>query len=251
MQNTTPSPDASAHPPPTAPRRFGWPQVLGIVLVTVVVTVAATVWLIRTYVLPAPFTPVVLSPQEMQVVEAKLARLDLPGAYPQQRSPGIGEPDRRAERDRPLIDLDANDGPLVPELYREDPASRTVMFTQRELNGLIARDPNLVGRAAVHLAPGQLSLQMLIPLDPEFPLLGGRNLRVAAGLGLAYADGRPQVVLKGVSLMGVPIPNAWLGGIKNVDLVREFGDEGFWKAVAEGIESVQVQDGRLTLVLRE
>jgi len=39
--------------------------------------------------------------------------------------------------------------------------------------------------------------------------------------------------------MGVPIPNAWLGGIKNIDLVKEFGaDKGFWKTFSDGVENL-------------
>ena len=52
-----------------------------------------------------------------------------------------------------------------------------------------------------------------------------------AGVELAYRQSRPIVVLKGVSVMGVPVPNAWLGGIKNIDLVNEYGEgDGFWQA---------------------
>ena len=53
-------------------------------------------------------------------------------------------------------------------------------------------------------------------------------------------------------MWGVPIPNAWLGGLKNIDLVREFGGgEGFWKALADGIEDIRVQDGKLLIQLAE
>jgi len=60
------------------------------------------------------------------------------------------------------------------------------------------------------------------------------------------------VVLRGISLWGVPIPNSWLGGIKNVDLVKEFGgDSGFWKGFAEGIEYIRVKNGILAIQLKE
>ncbi|MCG7996974.1 MAG: hypothetical protein JAZ06_16330 [Candidatus Thiodiazotropha taylori] len=42
---------------------------------------------------------------------------------------------------------------------------------------------------------------------------------------LAFRDANPVVILKSVSIKGVPKPNAWLGGLKNIDLVSEFGDE--------------------------
>ena len=81
---------------------------------------------------------------------------------------------------------------------------------------------------------------------------GGRTLRVNAGVELSFANGRPLVKLKGVSLMGVPIPNAWLGNLKNVDLVNEFGaNPGFWQSFAAGVDYIQVEDGRLLVRLKE
>ncbi len=53
-------------------------------------------------------------------------------------------------------------------------------------------------------------------------------------------------------MMGIPIPNAWLGGLKNIDLVSEFGaDEGFWKSFSDGVENIQVEDGRIRIKLKE
>ncbi len=93
---------------------------------------------------------------------------------------------------------------------------------------------------------------MLISLDPDFPILGGKTIKLTAGLVLSWQDDRPIVILKGVSVMGVPIPNAWLGGIKNVDLVKEFGqDEGFWKVFSEGVKAIQVVEGELLIELKE
>jgi hypothetical protein len=52
--------------------------------------------------------------------------------------------------------------------------------------------------------------------------------------------------------MGVPMPNAWLGGIKNIDLVKEFGeDKGFWKAFADGVEDIKIKEGHLRIKLKE
>jgi hypothetical protein len=52
--------------------------------------------------------------------------------------------------------------------------------------------------------------------------------------------------------MGVPIPNAWLGNLKNIDLVQEFGgNRGFWKTFADGIEYIHVENGRLLIKLKE
>jgi hypothetical protein len=60
------------------------------------------------------------------------------------------------------------------------------------------------------------------------------------------------IILRGISLWGVPLPSAWLGNMKNIDLVREFGaDQGFWQAVADGVEEISVAEGRLRIRLKE
>ena len=97
-----------------------------------------------------------------------------------------------------------------------------------------------------------VSARILIQLDQDLPVLGGKTLRVKAGVTFAYRDGRPLVVLRGISVMGVPMPSAWLGGMKNVDLVQEFGgDTGFWKAFSDGVEDIRVEEGQLTVRLKE
>lgn len=91
-----------------------------------------------------------------------------------------------------------------------------------------------------------------VPLEEDFPVMGGKTLRINAGVELAFQNGKPIVKLKGVSLMGVPVPNAWLGNLKNVDLVQEFGaDPGFWKSFADGVENISVVEGELKVKLKE
>ena len=52
--------------------------------------------------------------------------------------------------------------------------------------------------------------------------------------------------------MGVPVPSAWLGGMKNIDLVEHYGSEsGFWKAFADGVDNIRIRDGYMTMVLKE
>jgi hypothetical protein len=117
---------------------------------------------------------------------------------------------------------------------------------------MMAKNTDLADKLAIDLAENMVSIKLLIPLDPDFPMLGGQTLKVKAGAELAYRDGRPVVKLKGVSLMGVPMPNAWLGGIKNIDLIKEFGaDEGVWKSIADGVESISVVEGFLKIQLKE
>ena len=116
----------------------------------------------------------------------------------------------------------------------------------------MASNTDLANRVAIDLADDLVSANMLVTLPPDFPFMGGKTLRIRTGLELAYRAAKPVVVLRGVSIMGVPMPNAWLGGLKNVDLIEQFGaNQGFWQAFADGVESIRVQEGKLQVRLKE
>lgn len=204
-------------------QRTNWPKT---VLVTVVVSVAVTVltvWLISTWLFPKQFRPAHLTAKEEQVLETKLNRLN-----PQSRK----QPS--------------------PQPYRETETDRQIILTERELNGLLAKNPDLAQKLAIDLSDNLASANLLLPLDPDLPVVGGKTLRVSAGLELRYTGQKPVVILRGISIWGVPIPNAWLGGIKNIDLVEQFGGKrGFWQAFSNGVADIRVEDGRLLIRLKE
>jgi hypothetical protein len=205
-----------------------WTHVLLIVLATIVVTVGVTYWVLATWVFVKEFKPVQLNAREEQVLNSKLRAIGYQ-----------------------VDELDAQ-GNLKPEPYSEVGARREVSFSERELNAMLARNTDLAHKLAIDLSDELVSAKLLIPLEPDFPLLGGKTLRVNAGVEMAYRESRPIVILKGVSVMGVPIPNAWLGNLKNVDLVNEFGaDRGFWKSFSEGVDNIRVEEGQMKIKLRE
>jgi len=96
---------------------------------------------------------------------------------------------------------------------------------------------------AIALSTDMVSVKLVVPVDDDFPVLGGKTLRLNCGITLRHEAGEPVVALRGVSIGGVPIPDAWLGNIKNVDLVREFGGQGgFWDLFSKGVEDIKVED---------
>jgi len=223
----------------TPKRRFGWLQVMGIVIVTILISVIATLWLIQTYVFPTKFKPVELDKQETQALQHKLDQLEqIQLELPNEQS-SITKP--------PNSSL-----PLEPEPYHEKNAVRELFFTEKELNALLAKNTDLAQKLAIDLSDNLMSAKLLVLLEPEFPVLGGKTIKVNAGVELGYAEGKPILILRGISIMGVPLPNAWLGGIKHVDLIKEFGAQpGFWKAFADGIEHINVDNGNLKIKLKE
>jgi len=203
------------------PTRNPW-RTFGIIIISVILTLVVAYVVARIYLFPSEFTPVTLNQGEQQRLDRKLARLGEHGAA------------------------------LSPEPYHEDDASRDISFSERELNALLARNTDLAGRMAIDLADDLASVKLLGPLDPDLPFVGGRTLKVTAGLELRIQGDRPRAILKGVSVWGVPLPNAWLGNMKNIDLLQAYGKAGgFWQAVREGVEELDIRDGKLHIRLKK
>lgn len=212
-------------------QKIGCLHIAGLILLTVFLSVSVTVWVIQYFLFPKPFQPVTLNEHETSVLENKLQQIGLPDLM------GKGSPQTED---------------LTPEPYTEEGAKREVSLSEKELNALLATNTDMGEKAVIDLADNLASAKILLPLDPDLPFVGGKTLKVHAGMELAYANAQPVVKLKGVSVWGVPLPNAWLGNLKNVDLVNEFGsDAGFWKSFADGVENIQVEEGHLLIKLKE
>ena len=224
-------------------RSLRWSHILWIILATILVTAGATYWVVRTYVFANDFKPVVLKQKEVAVLNQKLEQL---GFSPESIPPAS---DGKGAAQANEFNAEGN---LAPQAYSEVGIKREVSLTERELNSLLAKNTDLARKLAIDLSDNLMSAKLLVPVDQDFPILGGKTLRVTGGMEVAYENSKPVVVLRGVSIMGIPIPNAWLGGMKNIDLVKEFStSEGFWKAFADGVEDIHVEDGRLKINLKE
>ncbi len=214
---------------------MGCLSVVGLMLLTIVISVALTVWFVNWYLFPKRFEPVELSLGEQQVLEQKLERFEGFGGL--QASPET---------------VDTESGTLTPVPYSEQGANRVLSLSERELNAILAKNTDLADKLAVDLSDDLISARLRLPLDPDFPFFGGKLLKARAGVELRYEQDKPVVVLKGISVMGVPVPNAWLGGIKNINLIKEFGESpGFWKSFSEGVKNVSVVQGNLQIELKE
>ncbi len=216
----------------TKQKKGGCLRTLGIMLITVIISVAATLFIANHYLFPKKFDPVELNQREEGELNQKLKQFGLPTFSTSNNVDTVQK--------------------LEPTPYSEEGAKREVSFTEKELNAMLAKNTDLADKAVIDLSENLASVNVLMPLDSDFPVLGGKTLKLNAGAELAFANGRPIVKLKGVSIWGVPMPNAWLGNLKNVDLVQEFGgDEGFWKSFADGVENIHVAERRLVIKLKE
>ena len=140
---------------------------LKIVLVTVVVAIAVstlTAWLISVYLFPKQFRPTQLSAKEEQVLENKLSHLN-PRIQKQPSSEG------------------KTPAQLAPQPYRETEASREISLTERELNGLLAKNTDLAKKLAIDLSDNLASANLLLPLDPDLPRFGWKDPAGDGGTG--------------------------------------------------------------------
>ena len=215
-------------------------MVLGIIVGVIVVSVVGTIFFARLWLFPSPFIPVVLSQQEESRLETKLVNFEkMVGSSTQDVALSV-YPEKSIE------------GQLEPQAYSEVGAIRAITLSEREVNALLANNTNLADRFSIDFADDLVSAKMLIPVVSDFPVFGGKVLRVKAGVELTYRDSRPIVILKGVSVMGVPVPSEWLGGLKNIDVIAQYGaDSGFWKSFSAGVDSIVVTDGNLHVKLKE
>ncbi len=207
-------------------------RTIGIVLLTITLSVGISISVVIVMLFPGDFKPVTLNQNETQLLEKKLHKLE-------------------QLQSTTTLSKSANEA-LKPEPYSEQGASRDIALSERELNALVARNTDMAHRLVIDLSDNLASASLLVPVDPEFPVLGGKTVKMSAGLEMRFSENRPVIILKGVSIWGVPVPNAWLGNLKNIDLVSEYGDKkGFWKSFADGIDSIDVKEGTLRIHLKE
>lgn len=223
--------------PPASKFRFGCLHVLVIMAAVILATALLTAWWVKHNIYASNFTPTKLSSKDQEILNSKLALLGEPG------------------KDRESYPLDKSHDrmpALEPERYTEKGARREISLTEKELNALIANKPEVARRVAIKLSDDMVSVKLVVPMDEEILFLGGKTLRLSMGVTLGYENSRPMVALQGVTLGGIPLPNAWLGNLKYKNLVDEFGTEqGFWKLFSDGVQDIQVKEGRILIKLKE
>ena len=222
---------------PVVASRWGWVRPVVMVICASAIATVIAVWVITHYIFPAQLRPVTFSSSEERVLDAKVKSL----SSLQQEEPQSHQPPELTEK-----------MPLKPERYSEEGTGREVTLSEKEINALLARNSDLARKLAIDLDDDMVSMKLLIPVEEGMPFLGGKTILVTAGVELAYTGGRPVVALKGVSLWGIPLPNAWLGNMKNIDLVKEYGvGKGFWHSFAAGVDGMKVEKGNLKIRLKE
>ncbi|MBB5037524.1 LmeA family phospholipid-binding protein [Prosthecobacter dejongeii] len=196
----------------------------GILLLGCGLTAAATAWWVKRNIYADLIQPVSLTNQEQQMLEAKLHVLETSAAPASQPETSPGENER------------------------------TLVITAKEINAYLASQ-NLGETVQVQLGTDSISATVLapVPADAGLPLISGTTVRLGVNLS-ARMDDQKKVALQvnDVRLGGLPMPNAWLGYIKGVNLAGENleKDPGLQRFLA-GIQSLKITSEGLRIVLAE
>ncbi|MGB6221287.1 hypothetical protein, partial [Haloferula sp.] len=186
-----------------APPKKGSCLIKGLFIVAVLALIAGGVWWWQN----RPIDPVVLSPEEKQVVEQKVEAI-------QQEAPA--EP-------------------------TYEPGKREIELTQRELNGLLNEHTTLGDTVKFELATDAVHARVEMPLDKDVPVIGGSTLKAKARFLVHEDENGVNLVIEDVTVWGVSMPNDWLGGLKGRNLLGEvIGGKGGKLA---GVNSIKIEPG--------
>jgi len=179
------------------------------------------------------FSPVELSKTEQQIVDGKL---EVAGGDAVFAEPGLMEP---------------NDNPVI--LREED--RRTIVFTEREINGVLHHNTDLAEKLYIDLKRDALVAKVIYPFEEETPIVGGKTLRLNVTMKMFLDEnGELQFTLDDVSVGGIPLPNAWLFDMKDknlIDLDSSPNGSGLLKRIADGIADFKVENGQIRIRLNE
>jgi hypothetical protein len=129
--------------------------------------------------------------------------------------------------------------------------SKTIVLSEREINGFL-KEQGFGEQVKVKIDNGAISATALVPFDKDVPFIGGHTVRLKVAVNTELdKDHRLALRITDVNVGGISPPNAWLGGIKGVNLLADDSKDSPFKEIADGIKSFDVKDGEVRVVLND
>jgi len=244
-------PSAPAASPPAAKKTrwllYGCGALVAVLLL-ILATLAITLWWIQ-----RPIKPVVLSAREQAEVEEKLQHLGGEKASP---APTASATARAAERPAragaptPAVAASTGADPEQDRTYL--PGSKVLKLTEREVNGLLNANTDLGKSVRIEFAQDALNTYLAVRIPEDFPVGGGKMFRARGRFRLSLGNGgAPYAVLEDVTVFGLSLPKAWLGGLKGENLISRAMGERNGSPVLRGIKSLRIEPGALVLEVED
>ena len=197
-------------------------------MLLVAATVAITVWYLQ-----RPIKPVVLSVTEKAAVEKKLDRL---GGTPTLAPRALRPP--APESAVTTLELDRH----------YEPGAKVLRLTERELNGLLNANTDLGQTVRLELERDAINAYVTAPIPEDVPVLGGKIFRARGRFRIALTNSAAAyAILEDVTVFGLSLPKAWLGGIKGENLLGDAVGTRHGSPILKGVKSLRVEPGALVL----
>jgi hypothetical protein len=129
--------------------------------------------------------------------------------------------------------------------------SKTIVLSEREINGFL-KEQCCGEQVKVKIDNGAITATALVPFDKDVPIIGGHTVRLKVAVNTELdKDHRLALRVTDVNVGGISPPNAWLGGIKGVNLLADDSKNSPFKDIADGIKSFDVKNGEVRVVLND
>jgi hypothetical protein len=212
--------------------------------VALTLAVIATV-LIMLWWSQRPIKPVVLSGQEKATVDEKLERINA-------SSPAAQNADRRTSATTPPTDRPAGSDLNIALDRSYVPGSKVLKITEREVNGLLNENTDLGKSVRLEFGQDAINAYLVVPIPQDVPVMGGKMFRARGRFRLSIGNGgKPYAVLEDITVYGLSLPKAWLGGLKGENLLENAFGERNGSPVLKGIKSLRVEPGALVLEVED
>ena len=238
------SANAATRVPPSPRERpwlaWGCGGLIAVLLLAIAVLLFLLWWAQR------PITPVTLSPAEKEVVEGKLRQIGDGAARA-----GAGDADAPGGEAR----VPTLPGDNIPAQEPDRPylaGSKVLKLTEREINGLLNENTDLGQKLRLEFGLDAVNAYLAVPIPKDFPVGGGRMFRARGRFRVSLGqEGKPFAVLEDITVLGLSLPKAWLGGIKGENLLDNIATARDGSPVLRGIKSLRVEPGALVLEVED
>jgi hypothetical protein len=141
------------------------------------------------------------------------------------------------------------------QAIREQRPTPPLELTADDINALIASGPErqaLKGKFYVSLEGDQLKGEVSMPLQQVgLSMFKGRYLNGSATFSLSFTNGALSVAPQTINVKGKPLPETYLREIRKQNLAADLTKEPKTVAVLQGLEDIQVKEGKLVIVPKE
>ena len=128
-------------------------------------------------------------------------------------------------------------------------------LTAREINGLIATDPDLEplkGKVYVTISGGQLQGRVSLPMeDAGLPMFKGRYLNANGIFELSLRNGILRLTATNLEVKGQPLAATYMQEIRKQNLARNLNNEPRVSVALDRLSELKIEDGKLVILPRQ